>query len=168
MPRVRSWIFVFAFAATGCASTSGPVPSLAPRAAEAIDPRVPVLTATTPQPASPALAVRLEELVGQARSGEGAFAVAAGEAQRLAAAAGPPQSETWVVAQEALSAAVAARAPTTKALGDIDGIAAAALESRGGMARADLAAVEAAAAEVGAINQRQTQIIDELQKRLGG
>ena len=110
----------------------------------------------------------MAELVGQAQGGESAFAVAAGEAQRLAAAAGAPQSETWVIAQEALSAAVAARAPTTQALGDIDGIAAAALAKQGGMASADLAAIEAASAEVGAIDRRQSQAIDALQKRLGG
>jgi hypothetical protein len=152
----------------GCAAPSGPVPSLAPRAAEAIDPRVPVVAATTPQPVNPALAVRLADLVGQARSGQDAFAAAAGEAQRLASAAGEPQSETWVVAQEAVSAAAAARAPTTNALGDIDGIAAAALETKGGIAPSDLAAIEAAAGEVKAIDQRQAEIIDTLHKRLGG
>ena len=118
--------------------------------------------ASSQRPANPALAARLAELVGQARSGEGAFVVAAGEAERLAAIAGPPQSEGWVVAQEALSAAVAARAPTTRALGDIDGIAAAALANQGGLAPADLTAIDAAAAEVGAIDQRQAQVVDGL------
>ena len=152
----------------GCAAPSGPVPSLAHRAAESIDPRVPVVAATTPQPTNHTLAVRLAKLVGQARSGENAFAAAAGEAQRLASAAGAPQSETWVVSQEALSATVAARAPTTQALGDIDAIAAAALETKGGIAPADLTAIEAAAAEVGAIDRRQAQIIATIQQRLGG
>ncbi len=168
MSPVRPYVFAFALALAGCAAPSGPSPSLAPRAAEAIDPRIPVVAATTAQPVNPALAVRLAELVSQARSGEGAFEVAAGEAQRFAAAAAEPQSENWVVAQEAVSAAVAARAPTTKALGDIDGIAAAALETKGGIAPADLAAIEAAAAEVGAIDRRQMRVIDELQHRLGG
>ena len=152
----------------GCAAPSGPVPSLAHRTAEAIDPRVPVVAATTPQAADAALAIRLAELISQAGRGENAFVAAAGDAQRLAATAGPPQSETWVVAQEALSAAVAARAPTTRALGDIDAIAATALAKQGGMASADLAAIEAAAAEVGAIDRRQAQVIDVLQQRLGG
>ena len=51
--------------------------------------------------------------------------------ERLARAAGSPQGESWVAAQQALSAAQAARGPTTRALGDIDGLAAAALEQRG-------------------------------------
>jgi hypothetical protein len=152
----------------GCTAPSGPAPSLAPRAAEAIDPRVPVVAATLPQPADPALAVRLAALVGQARGGETAFVVAAGEAERLAALAGAPQSESWVVAQQAVSAAVAARAPATRALADIDGLTENTLAARGAIAAADLAAIEAAAAEVGAIDRRQAQAIDALQTRLGG
>lgn len=168
MPPVRSCALAFVLATAGCTTPSGPAPSLAPRAAEAIDPRVPVVATTIQRPVDRALATQLAELIGQARSGESAFVVAAGEAQRLAAAAGAPQSESWVIAQEALSAAVAARAPTTRALGDIDGMAAAALAKEGGIAPADLAAIEAAAGEVGAIDRRQAQAIDALQARLGG
>ena len=38
----------------------------------------------------------------------------------------------------------------------------------GGIAPADLAAIEAAAAEVGAIDRSQAQIIEQLQTRIGG
>ena len=86
----------------------------------------------------------------------------------MAAVASPVQSETWVVAQEAVSAAVAARAPATQALGDIDGIAAMELATNGGISPADFAAIEAAAGEVKAIDQRQAEIIASLQRRLGG
>ena len=168
MPSIRSCALTLTLIAAGCTTPSGPAPSLAPRAAEAIDPRVPVVATIDQRPVDRALAAQLASLIGLAHGGEGAFAAAAGEAQRLAAAAGPPQSESWVVAQEALSAAVAARSPTTRALGDIDGIAANSLAKQGGLAPADLAAIEAAAAEVGAIDRRQAQAIDELQKRLGG
>lgn len=165
---VRPRIFGLALALAGCAAPSAQAPSLAARTAEAIDPRAPVLAASTPQPASPALVIRLAGLVGEARRGESAFVLAAGQARRLAGIAGPSPSESWVVAQEALSAALAARAPTTRALGDIDGIAAAALARKGSIAPADFAAIETAAAEVRGIDQRQVQVIDELQKRLGG
>ena len=166
MSPVRPSIFGLSLALAGCATPSGPPASLAPRAAESIDPRVPVLAATASQPASPALAARLAELVSQARSGESEFATAAAEAQRLASAAGPSRSESWIVAQETVSAVVAARAPTTKALGDIDGIAATALETKGGIAPADLTAIEAAAAEVGAIDRRQARTIRLVQALL--
>ena len=139
-----------------------------PRAAETIDPRVPVGDGGVQLRVDAALAARLAELVGLARQGDRAFTAAAGEAQRLAASAGAPQSESWVVAQQAVSAAVAARAATARALGDIDALAAAALVRRGGIAPADLAAIEGAAAEVGAIDRRQAGTIDALQRRLGG
>ena len=42
-------------------------PLLHRRAAEAIDPRVPVVAATTAQPTDPALTIRLADLVGRAR-----------------------------------------------------------------------------------------------------
>jgi len=155
-------------ALAACAAATGPGPSLAPRSAEGIDPRVPVVSTAEARPVDPALVVRLGELVRAAQQGDGAFTAAAGEAQRLAASAGAPQSESWIVAQQAVSAAVAARAPTTRALGDIDALAASALARTGGISPADLAAIEAAAAEVGAIDRREARTIDELQKRLGG
>ena len=167
MPTVRTFAFAGIVALAGCAAPPGPGPSLAARSAEAIDPRVPV-GGGVQRPADRALAARLAELVALARQGDRAFAAAAGEAQRLAASAGARQSESWVVAQQALSAAVAARGPTTRALGDIDALAAAALVRRGGIAPADLAAIEGAAAEVGAMDRRHSKTIDALQARLGG
>ena len=152
----------------GCTAATGPGPSLAPRSAEAIDPRVPVVGAAVTMPVDPQLAARLAELVSSARQGDGAFLAAAGEARRLAGAAGAPQSESWIVAQQALSAAVSAREPVARALGDIDAIAAAEVARRGGIAPADLAAIETAAAQVGAIDGRQARTIDALQRQLGG
>ena len=167
MPPVRSFAFAAILAAAGCAAPSDPGPSLAPRSAEAIDPRVPVGDSGFRAPVDRALAARLAELIGLAHQGDSAFTAAAGEAQRLAASAGARQSESWVVAQQAVSAAVAARGPTTRALGDIDALAASALARQGGIAPADLAAIEAAAAQVGAIDRRHSQTIDALQARLG-
>ena len=150
-----------------CASPGGRYPSLQPRAAEAIDPRVAVERPLNNRPVSAALASRLAELVAEAHAGEAAFESAAGEAERLAATAGAPQSEGWVAAQEALSAAAAARGPTGMALGDIDALGANALQSQGGIAPNDLAAIKSAGAEVGAIDQRQADRIKAIQARLG-
>src|SRR5438128_10254624 len=105
---------------SACASPGGPYPSLQPRAAETIDPRVPVERPINDRPVTPALAARLSELVVQAHAGEEAFAPAVSEAERLAASAGAPQSESWTVAEQALSAAVDARGATASALGDTD------------------------------------------------
>jgi len=94
---------------TACSAPGGPYPSLQPRAAEAIDPRMPVVRPLNDRPVTSSLAAQLSVLVDQARSGNSAFDGAASEAERLAETAGGPQSEGWIAAQEALSAAIAAR-----------------------------------------------------------
>ena len=150
-----------------CSSAGGPYPSLQPRAAEQIDPRVPVMRPMNDRPVTPALATRLAALVDQARNGSAAFDTAATDAERLAAGAGAPQTESWISAQEALTAAIAARRSTAQALGDIDEIAATALQTQRGIAPNDLAAIQSAAAEVAALDNRQASRLDAIQQRLG-
>jgi hypothetical protein len=128
---------------------------------------LPVVRPINDRPVTAGLANKLADLVAQARSGEGAFDTAASTAERLAAAAGARQSESWIVAQEALTAAIAARKPTANALGDIDALAATALQKQGGLTPNDLAAINNAGAEVGAIDQRQAERIKAIQRRLG-
>jgi hypothetical protein len=161
-PLVLSMILLSA-----CSAPGGPYPSLQPRAAERIDPRVPVERPLNNRPASAALVARLAGLVGAARSGDAAFASAAANAERLAAAAGAPQSESWIAAQEALTAAIATAKPTAIALGDIDEIGARALQTQGGMAPNDLAAIDRASAEVAELDQRQAERTKTIQRRLG-
>ena len=146
---------------------AGPTPSLAPRAAEAIDPRVPIPNKVEVGPADAALSARLAALVDQAQAGDAAFRTAVDDAERLASAAGNTQSESWIVAQQALSAAQAARGPTTRALGDIDALAATALETKGGIPAGNLAAIQQAAATVSAIDRAQSDRIDAIEQRLG-
>ena len=164
---MRKLVCLIVLSLSACAAPGGPYPSLQPRAAEAIDPRVPVERPMNERPVTPALASRLTELIAQARSGDAAFAPAADQAERLAAVAGAPQSEGWVAAQQALSVAAAARAPTASAIGDIDAIGANMLQSQGGIAPNDLAAIKRAGAEVGTIDQRQADRIKAIQRRLG-
>ena len=150
-----------------CSAPGGPYPSLQPRPAEAIDPRLPVVRPINERPVSAALASRLSALVEAARDGNAAFDAAASQAEQLAASAGAPQSEGWIAAQEALTAAIAARKATSGALGDIDALAAGALQANAGIAPNDLAAIKSAQAEVGALDARQADRIDAIQKRLG-
>jgi hypothetical protein len=140
---------------------------LAPRAAEAIDPRVPVDNPVRSGPVEANLAAHLAALLDQVQAGDAAFRDAADTAERLAASAGAPQSESWISAQQALSAALAARGPTTRALGDIDGLAATALATKGGMSAADLAAIRSAAARAAEIDQAQAERLEAIQARLG-
>jgi hypothetical protein len=152
--------------AAGCSTPNGTIPSLAPRAAEQIDPRVPVERPPNDRPVAPGLAARLDVLVAQARSGEAGFEAAIAAARAAADGAGPRESESWIVAQEALSAAVKAREPAAMAIGEIDSIGAELLVAQGGLAPADLAAIESAAATVGAISRAQAEAIAAVQARL--
>ena len=150
-----------------CSTPQGPYPSLAPRAAEAIDPRVPIPNEVKVGPADANLSSHLAALIDQARAGDSQFEAAAANAERLAQAAGSQQSESWVAAQQALSVAQAARGPTARALGDIDGLAATALEQRGGIPPGNLVAIQSAAQTVSEIDRRQTERLDAIEARLG-
>jgi len=160
-------ILVASLALGACTTGGGHYPSLAPRAAEAIDPRVAVVRPMNDRPVSATLSSQLAALVEQARGGDAAFEPAAAEAERLASTAGAPQSEGWIAAEQALSAAIATRKPTPVALADIDALGATALRRQSGIAPNDLKAIEKAAAEVSAIAQRQADRVDAIQRRLG-
>lgn len=165
--RKLSPIIAGALALAACSSGDGHYPSLAPRAAEAIDPRLPVVRPMNDRPASASLASQLASLVAQARDGEAAFGPAMANAEQLSSAAGARQSESWIAAQEALSAAVAARKPTAMALSDIDALGANALQQQGGIAPNDLSAIQSAGDEVSKIAGAQTDRIDAIQRKLG-
>ncbi len=164
---MRSALCIALLALAACSTSGGPYPSLRPRAAEAIDPRLQPVRPVNERPATPALLAQLSSLVEQARSGDAAFGPAADAADRLAGTAGAPQSESWISAQEALSAAIAARKPTALAEADIDALAANALQTHGGIAPNDLKAIQDAAAQVAAIAAEQTARIAAIKRRLG-
>lgn len=163
---MRFAVCLLVLALGACAAPGGPYPSLQPRAAETIDPRVPVTRPINDRPVSAALAARLSGLVAQAHDGDAAFERVIANAERLAVNAGAAQSERWIAAQEALTAAIAARRATATALGDIDAIAASALQTNRGIAPNDFAAIEHAAREVAALDRRQAERVDAVQKRL--
>lgn len=163
--RIHALILTAALA--GCAGSASTAPSLAPRAAEAIDPRMPVPEPQLSAVVDQGLAAQLSALVTQAEVGDARFRNAAPAAQRAAAAAGARQSESWVIAQQIVSALVAARGPTTRALGDIDALGAARIQRLGGIGAADMRAIQAAAGRVAEIDRRQAELIDQLQARLG-
>ena len=151
-----------------CTAPAGPYPTLAPRAAEVIDPRVPVEKPVIVNEPSTTLRAQLANLVSEAQAGDAAFNDAVAAAERAASGSGGLGSESWVQGQQALSAAQAARVRTTRALGDIDAIAARSLQATGGIAAGDLIAVQQAAASVAEIDRRQAERLKAIQARLGG
>ena len=161
--RALSLVMIVSVAA--CTAPTN-APSLAPRPAEAIDPRVPVPEVIASSDVSPGLLAQLNSMVAQAISGDEDFRPLAEHARRLTAGAGAKESESWVLAQQALSAAVAARAPVAKAMADIDALGAQRIQGAGGIGRADLKAIDEAAARVGKIDSQEAALIAELQARL--
>jgi hypothetical protein len=151
-----------------CASCAAPrgYPSLQPRSAEAIDPRVPIVATPSPGTVDPRIAAALGQAVAQARGGVSEFERLSGVAEARSVGAGPARSERWVAAQQALSALVAQHGVTTRAAADIDAIAADRIDATRWLVPATRAAIEQAAAEVGAINAAQTAAIERIAARL--
>ena len=141
-------------------------PSLAPRAAESIDPRVPIPDMVPTGSVNADLAVRLNTLVEATRAAAPAFNAQESEATRLAASAGPIASESWIAAQQALSRLVEQHGVTTRAAGDIDALAANRLQGQHWIRPSDREAIAAAAAEVGTINNAQAEAIQRLTSQL--
>jgi hypothetical protein len=164
---MRAFLLPLLLALAACAGAGDGAPSLAPRTAEGIDPRLPVADTSAAVPADAGLAAELRQLVRIAQGASSRFDAAIARAERLAAAAGSRQSEGWVAAQQALSAAVAERYPVTRALADIDALAAARVAANRALSLADQQQVREAAAQVAAVDARQAARVDAVQRRLG-
>ena len=159
-------LLILAIATAGC-SARGIYPSLAPRATEGIDPRVPINPVPSTGTLDPRTSAALSQAVSAARGGVAEFNRLASAAEALAARAGPRQSESWIAAQQALSALGAQHGVTTNAAATVDALAAEAIAQRRWLTPATQTAIEGAALEVGAINDAQSALIDQIGKRLG-
>ena len=159
---IRRFAFLAAaLSLAGCAA-QGSFPSLAPRPAEQIDMSVEPVRPDPVVADDPALAERLAALIAEARAGWRAFEAEAGPAARAARGPGPSGSESWVVAQQAISRLEAARARTMAAHADLDRLA---LERQDQpTSPADRQAIEAAIAEAEAIAAREQERLDRIRR----
>ena len=151
--------------AAGCAAP-GPYPSLEPRPAEGINPdadeRQP-----TPQPDDPALAAEIDRLAAAGATGDAEFEAAWPAAEKAAAAAGAPGSDSWIEAQQALSRLEAARARTTAALADLDALAVERARA-GTLGAGDGERLKAATARIQSLADSQAERLRRLEARLAG
>lgn len=112
----------FSLSACAAAQNTG-APSLAKRPVEGrFDVAPPAVVVAPPGPLPADLAGRLARWEADGTAGRQAFAAERDSTASLvsAAAGAPVASERWVVAQQAISRLIAARAPLTGALADID------------------------------------------------
>lgn len=158
-------VLLLAIGLAGCASVTD-APSLARRPAEAIDPRLPVVDRSAALPADPALAAALRRIADPAFAQAQTVDAAIARADTLAVAAGPTASESWITAQQALSAAVAAQEPVTRAIGAFDAAIADRISSGSRLVPQDLAAARAIAAELAEVDRRHRSAIARVQRRL--
>ena len=150
-----------------CSRSSLEPPSLAPRAAEKIDPRIPVQHPIVKRGANLTLASKLAALLNEAQDGETAFHAALGPAERAVSAAGKARGEGWVKAQQEISVLQSARAPTTRAAAAIDALAGEAIKADSGIDAGELDAIQRASEEADAMAARQASEIAALAARLG-
>ena len=151
-------------ALSGCAAP-GPYPSLEPREVERRyaggDPEA----VPTPVADDPTIAARIAEHVALARSGDAAFEEALAIAAPLVARGGAVGSESWVAAQQAVSRAEAARAPTVRALADLDAYAIG-LAAEKALSESDFERLTSATAALQAIANAQADSLERLQASL--
>ena len=149
----------------GCASVTD-APSLGRRPAEAIDPRLPILDRSAALPADPALAAALRRIADPAFAQGRTVDAAIARAEALAGSAGAPGSESWISAQQALSAGVAAQEPVTRAIGAFDEAVAERIRSGARLVPQDLAAIRAIADDLSRLDERQRTALAAVRVRL--
>jgi len=148
--------------AAGCQAVDAP--SLALRPAEKQPVGVPEEYVEQQGTVDPALAGRLAPIVAQAEEGHRQFKVALGPVEKAVAAAGPQGSESWIVAQQALSALDPARAPLQQASAAIEAVRA----EPANAVPANRAVVDKAAAQIDALTDEEAKAIAALVAKLGG
>jgi hypothetical protein len=146
----------------GCV-TQGPFPSLAPRPAEQEDWTEEPVHLAPVVAEDAALRARIAALVTQAQDGERAFRADLPAAERATAPVGAEGSDSWIEAQQAISRLQAARGRTDEAAAELHQLRLA--RSGEPTSTADLAALDAAIQEVGALAERQQGQMDRVSRR---
>ncbi|HEU4969758.1 hypothetical protein [Sphingomonas sp.] len=146
----------------GC-SSAGIGPSLAKRPIEDRDLSEPVRQVAPPAPADAALKAQIDALLQRAQAGQTGFAALLPKADSAASAAGAEGSESWVVAQELLSALESERAPSTAALAELDALIAERVRTGSDVGLSEL---QAADAQVQAMVEAQQRDFERLRTRI--
>lgn len=147
----------------GCAESGSVGPSLARRPIESRNLGEPAREATPPVAADAQLRSEIEGLVNRARTGEREFAALLPRTEAAARAAGAEGSESWIAAQQLLSALEAARGTTTAALGRLDALLAGRVLARN---EAGFVELQSAQQDVAALAEAQQRQFDRLQARI--
>lgn len=160
-----SLISAAALALSGCGAEIH-APTLLPRTVEKQPIDLPVAEASEAQtPLSPALQAAIAKQVDAAQAGDRDFQARRAAAEdAVAKAAGQAQgSEAWVQAQEAVTALESGRAAVRDAAGAIDALR----DDPANRTSGNRAAIDAAAKQVAAIEQGESDAVAALTAKLG-
>ena len=138
-------------------------PSLAKRPIESRDMSEPVRQVAPPAPADAPTRAQIAALVERAQAGQRAFEALLPRVASAASAAGAEGSESWIAAQQLLSALENERAGSTQALSELDALVAARLNSGSDTGVTEL---QAADAQISALVAAQQQELDRLRARI--
>jgi len=140
-------------------------PSLAKRPIESRSFEEPVREAAPLPPAGPDLRSQIDGFVNRARAGQRAFADLLPRVRRAAASAGIQGSESWISAQQLISALEGTRDASVGALTRLDAMLAERVLARN---EAGLAELQAAQREIADIVAAQQQNLDQVRARVSG
>jgi hypothetical protein len=158
--RILFPLAFLALAACGAAETG---PSLGRRPVEERGLDEPARTVLPPAAADAALAGRIGAIMERLRAGEAGFAALLPRVRSAAAAAGAEASESWIAAQQLLTALEGARGPSPAALSDLDVLITTRLAAGD---QAGLRELEAARDEAAAVVSAQNEAIDAIRGRI--
>ena len=147
----------------GACSAASTGPSLAPRAVERRGMEEPVATPVAARAADAALRARIDAALAEVRRGQSGFSDLLSRTEAAASAAGAAGSESWVSAEQLLSALENARGPSPAGLAEIDSLLTTRLAAGETAGAAEL---EAARAEALPIVEAQDATLDRLQRRI--
>jgi hypothetical protein len=156
-------LFVLVPLILAACTSEGVGPSLAKRPIETLDLSEPVRQVAPPAPADAALKTQIEALVARAQSGQAAFSALLPKAESAASTAGADGSESWVAAQQLLSALESERAPSTSALSELDSLITTRLKAGNETGQAEL---QAADAQIAALVEAQQRDLDRIRARI--
>jgi hypothetical protein len=156
-------LFILAPLMLAACADAGAGPSLAKRPIESLDLGEPVRQVAPPVPADATLRARIAGIMEAAQSGQRAFAALLPKADSAASAAGADGTESWVAAQQLLSALESERAPSTAALAELDALIATRLKDGN---EAGLTELEAADSKIAALVDAQQADLDRIRARI--
>lgn len=163
---MRRFLLLIPFLLAGCTEAPGSSPSLAIRPIEKIgrDMSEPVRPVQPPAAADAALRAKIDTLMAKVHQGQADFEKLLPRTQEAAAAAGAEGSESWVTAQQLLTALESARSPAPAALSELQLTITDRLAAGNGAGMAELQAAEA---EAQRIVDAQADAIDRIRAKIG-